>query len=139
MAVTIKNINDAYVYQLYNPQDENLIKSVYISRNFGQPEDYVEYNIFDSKGILLTTTYDVDTFRTVDPDPETNLYTTIKFDPEFDVKSEGFTTGKVQITYNVFRICSFIFSRQSFISTTLFCISKWLLLLPSVFISLPTS
>lgn len=103
MAVTIKNINDAYVYQLYNPQDENLIKSVYISRNFGQPEDYVEYNIFDSKGVLLTTTYDVDTFRTVDPDPETNLYTTIKFDPEFDVKSEGFTTGKVQITYNVFR------------------------------------
>ena len=103
MAVTIKNINDAYVYQLYSPQDENLIKSVYISRNFGQPEDYVEYNIFDSKGVLLTTTYDVDTFRTVDPDPETNLYTTIKFDPEFDVKSEGFNTGKVQITYNVFR------------------------------------
>lgn len=103
MAVTIKNINDAYVYQLYNPQDENLIKSVYISRNFGQPEDYIEYNIFDSKGILLTTTYDIDTFRTVNPDPETNLYTTIKFDPEFDVKSEGFNTGKVQITYNVFR------------------------------------
>jgi len=54
-----------------------------------------------------------------------------------DYISKDYKANK--LFYRAFNTCSLICSNSSFILTTIFCISAWLLLEPVVFISLPIS
>ena len=90
-------------YQNYDNKDLSLIQTARISRPFGQPEDYIEYFIYDVNGDLLTSNYFVSSYSPTNPDPVTENYTTLQIDPEGDIRAEGFDRGAVTITYNFFR------------------------------------
>jgi len=87
--------------QKYSDQDIALINNTYINTTFGDPNDYIETFISDENGDILSYNYNLQSyFKTSEVNSGTNKFTSILIDPEKDVKSEGFTRGKVSIQYN---------------------------------------
>ena len=101
--VNIQLTSPVESYQQYDNRDLSLIQSARISRPFGQPEDYIEYFIYDVNGELLTSNYFVSDYTPINPDPVSGNYSSLQIDPEKDVKAEGFDRGTVSINYNFFR------------------------------------
>ena len=90
-------------YQEYNSKDLSLINYNIISRNFGEGNDYIEYFINDLNNNLLSSNYNVLSYKIKNTDPVNNVGNTIILDPESDVRNEGYDRGAVNITYNFFR------------------------------------
>jgi len=90
-------------FQEYNNKDLSLINYNIISRNFGETNDYIEYFINDLNNNLLSSNYNVLSYKIKNADSVNNLGNIILLDPEYDVKNEGYDRGAVNITYNFFR------------------------------------
>jgi len=95
--------NPTSTYQQYDSKDLSLITTATISNPFGEPEDYVEYFIYDLNDNLLTSDYYTTNYKPGNIDPATGTYTSIQIDPESDVRLQGYDRGTVKITYNFFR------------------------------------
>lgn len=93
----------ASTYQQYDSKDLSLITSATIANPFGEPEDYVEYFIYDPNDNLLTSNYYAKNYKPGNVDPVTGNYTSIQIDPESDVRLQGYDRGTTKISYNFFR------------------------------------
>ena len=89
--------------QDYTTQDESLLNSLVISKEFGQPEDKVEIHILSPNGDLLNSIYDFKNYTTRSTIEDTSLYNTIELDPKSDLESFGYFKGQYNISYNFYR------------------------------------
>ena len=101
MAISIKKISQNT--NILPVSASNLVATRNMTRNFGQPEDYVEMHIADPSGkvvLSLTpfTNYTVpSTFVTASQIHE------LTFDPATDISNAGIQFGSYTVTYNIFR------------------------------------
>ena len=87
--------------QNYSNRDLTLLSTTITNTTFGDVNDYIEAFISDEAGNLLSYNYNLETYvKTSEVNSGTNKFTSILLDPEKDVKSEGYTRGKVTIQYN---------------------------------------
>lgn len=91
-------------YQAYSSDDIRLISATNILGTFGQPDDYIEYHIYDLNDDLLTSNYNYTSYKTTtDVNSTTGTYNKIILDPQADVKSNGYNRGSVTINYNFYK------------------------------------
>jgi hypothetical protein len=107
MADNIKivgNIVNQQQITRYNTNDVNLLTPYTISEDFGQPNDYIEYFIYDAGNTLLSTNYNYKSFKspsTSTVSPSGNL-PVIEIDPILDLKNLGYVSGEFIVQYNFF-------------------------------------
>ena len=89
--------------QDYTTQDESLLNSLVINKEFGQPEDKVEVHISSPNGDLLSSIYDFRNYTTRSTIEDTSLYNTIELDPKSDLESFGYFKGQYDISYHFYR------------------------------------
>ena len=89
--------------QDYTTQDESLLNSLVINKEFGQPEDKVEIHISSPNGDLLNSIYDFRNYTTRSTIEDTSLYNTIELDPKSDLESFGYFKGQYDISYHFYR------------------------------------
>lgn len=102
--VDIKYLGTSTGFQTYSSLDKDLINKYFINTAFGQPDDYVEYFIYDLNNQVIGRNYNATLYKqgsTVDP--VTNTTTALYLDPQQDAKQEGFNRGSVVIKYNFLR------------------------------------
>lgn len=102
--ISVQNINYIAVpeNQEYTPQDNSVLNSVYITRNFGLANDYIENHIYSPGDELLASNYNFRNYTVENADPS-NTYNQIVFSPEDDVKSQGINQGTVTSLYYFYR------------------------------------
>ena len=90
--------------QNYNAKDNSLITNSFINTQFGDPNDSIEYFIYDTTGTLLDSVYNASNY-TPSPsvNPITNLYNSITLDPKNDLAANGYNRGTLNIQYNFLR------------------------------------
>ena len=90
--------------QEYNEKDASLITTSLINTKFGDPNDSIEYFIYDTTGTLLDSVYNASNY-TPSPsvNPITNLYNSITLDPKNDLAANGYNRGTLNIQYNFLR------------------------------------
>lgn len=92
-------------YQEYNPKDLNLIQQFQLVSNFGKPEDYIEYYIYDLNSNLLFSNPNSINYKLgpqgSDPTNDTSTYLILS--PEQDVRAYGIDRGSVNITYYFYK------------------------------------
>jgi len=107
MADNIKivgNIVDTQQVSRYDEQDTNLLVPQTIKEDFGQPNDYIEYFIYDIGGNLLNVDYTYQDFKL----PNTSFVTPtgslpiIEIDPVKDLQNLGYISGEYKVQYNFF-------------------------------------
>ena len=102
--VNISYIGSGTELQTYIPSDDALITNSFIYTQFGDPNDSIEYFIYDSVGNLLDKVYNAIDYK---PDstvnPTTELYSSIALDPKKDLESRGYNRGTLEIQYNFLR------------------------------------
>ena len=90
--------------QNYSVKDDSLITNSFINTKFGDPNDVIEYFIYDITGILIDTVYDASNYT---PSPSVNpvsgLYSSITLDPKNDLAANGYDRGTLNIQYNFLR------------------------------------
>jgi hypothetical protein len=90
--------------QNYSVKDNSLITNSFINTKFGDPNDVIEYFIYDTTGILIDTVYDASNYT---PSPSVNpvsgLYSSITLDPKNDLAANGYDRGTLNIQYNFLR------------------------------------
>ena len=92
-----------FVTQTILPQDRELIKSAYIVKEFGLPNDYIEAHFYDPNEQLLGSNYNYANY-TVDLTSDSSaLYNQIKVDPAFDLIQAGFRNGEMNVVYKFYR------------------------------------
>ena len=102
--ISITNISsDNLISQDYNPQDLNLLNGFEINREFGAEQDIVEVHIFSNNNQLLTSSYNFTNYSTQVTNEATSFYNTLYVDPVENLKSNGFTLGKYNISYLFYR------------------------------------
>jgi hypothetical protein len=90
--------------QDYSQKDKALITDNFINVSFGDPNDYIEYFIYDSNQTLLDKNYDAKEYYPNRTDnPVTNTYSSIALDPKADLSSRGYNRGSLNIQYNFLR------------------------------------
>lgn len=90
--------------QNYNQKDSALIADNFINVEFGDPNDYIEYFIYDSNQTLLDSNYDAKNYYpNLTANPTNDTYTSISLEPEKDLKSRGYNRGTLNIQYNFLR------------------------------------
>jgi hypothetical protein len=86
----------------YTEADINLLTSQLIQESFGQPNDYIEYFIYDAGGNLLNINYTYKNFKL----PSDSFVTPagslpiIEIDPVKDLQTLGYTSGEFKVQYN---------------------------------------
>jgi len=101
--VNISYIGSGQVYQDYRSRDTDLILSSVITPNFGSPNDYVEFFVYDENSSLISSNYNLISYKPESLDPKTNLFTAISVDPREDLESLGINRGTVNVQYNFLR------------------------------------
>ena len=103
MIVSVQKINESLAK--YDTIDSSLIASRDYIRQFGLPEDYVEYHVYTKGNSLLFSEYNYTGYRipgTLQGGTET--YTEeLQFFPEAVIENLGFTYGTYIVQFNVFR------------------------------------
>ena len=125
MADNIKivgEILDTQQVSRYDTDDINLLSSTLLKENFGQPEDYIEYYVYDIGGNLLNINYSYKNFKLPNtqgqnPGDYNNIsvgsisnynsqsYSTlpiIEIDPIKDLQNLGYSSGEFKVQYNIF-------------------------------------
>jgi hypothetical protein len=102
----------------YDIQDEQLLNPIVQQETFGQPEDYVEYFVFDLGGNILNSNYNYTSYKLPSDYAYSQSYLpTLEIDPIQDIENLGYESGEVTSRYNFFRkISGEPFSTQLFIS-----------------------
>jgi hypothetical protein len=102
--VNISYIGSGTESQAYMPKDDALITNSFIYTQFGDPNDSIEYFIYDSVGNLLDKVYNA-TDYTPSPgmNPTSGLYSSFTLDPQKDLLSRGYNRGTLDIQYNFLR------------------------------------
>jgi hypothetical protein len=102
----------------YDIQDEQLLLPIVQQETFGQPEDYVEYFVFDLGGNVLNSNYNYNSYKLPSDSAYSQSYLpTLEIDPIRDIENLGYESGEVTSRYNFFRkISGEPFSSQLFIS-----------------------
>lgn len=101
--VQISYVGSGQTYQDYAIVDESLISSNFITPNFGAPNDYVEFFVYDESGTLIASNYNLESYRPDSIDPQTNLFTALTIDPQSDLESLGINRGVTTVQYNFLR------------------------------------
>ena len=105
----MENVNIIYdgpgiVQQDYTPQDDRLITSNYITGEFGDSSDYIEFFVYDQNGNLEFVNYQLEDYY---PDSKNtikaNRYSALVLDPQKDLNSLGFNRGVLNTQYNFLR------------------------------------
>jgi len=92
-----------YINQDYNINDEALLNSLNINKEFGLPEDKVEVHVISPNGEVLNSVYDFKNYTTRQTIQGTSLYDQVELDPKADLESFGITLGKYELIYNFYR------------------------------------
>jgi hypothetical protein len=102
--VNITYTGDEIGSQEYNVKDNSLITNSFIYTKFGDPNDSIEYFIYDTTGTLLDSVYNASNY-TPSPsvNPVTSLYSSITLDPKNDLAANGYERGALNIQYNFLR------------------------------------
>lgn len=102
--VNVTYAGQGVVEQNYSLRDENLIDINYINSTFGDPEDRVEFFIYDVNSNLLDVVYD---FKGYTPyqtiNAQTNKFDRLLIDTIKDAKDRGFNRGSFTTQYNFFK------------------------------------
>jgi len=92
------------VQQDYSPQDDRLITSNYITAEFGDSSDYIEFFVYDQNGNLEFVNYQLEDYY---PDSKNtingNRYSALVLDPQKDLTTLGFNRGILNTQYNFLR------------------------------------
>lgn len=92
------------VQQDYSIQDDSLITSNFITGEFGDSSDYIEFFVYDQNGSLEFVSYQ---FKDYYPDSKNkisdNRFSGLVLDPEKDLTSIGINRGTVNTQYNFLR------------------------------------
>jgi hypothetical protein len=107
MADNIKivgQILDTGIINRYTPQDVELMVPTVQQGTFGQPNDYIEYFVFDLGGTILNVDYNYRSYKL----PTTSAYSqsllpNLEIDPIQDIENLGYESGEVTVRYNFFR------------------------------------
>jgi len=90
--------------QNYSEKDNSLITNSFIYTKFGDPNDVIEYFIYDTTDTLLDRIYNASNYI---PSPSVNpvsgLYSSITLDPKKDLEANGYDRGTLNIQYNFLR------------------------------------
>jgi hypothetical protein len=102
--VNISYTGEGLESQNYNAKDNSLITNSFIYTKFGDPNDVIEYFIYDTTGTLIDRVYNVSNYT---PSPSVNpvsgLYSSITLDPKNDLAANGYDRGTLNIQYNFLR------------------------------------
>lgn len=104
--VDITQINSQNITsQKYSLQDENLIQSVDLIKQFGKPTDYIEYHVYSIDNALLHSDYSTLNYRYFNQSQVTpnNTVSNISLNPTQNIISSGYNKGSINITYNILR------------------------------------
>ena len=102
--VNISYVGSGAESQVYIPKDDALITNSFIYTQFGDPNDSIEYFIYDTSGNLLDKVYNaIDYKPSSTVNPTTDLYSSITLDPQRDLASRGYNRGALDIQYNFLR------------------------------------
>ena len=92
------------VQQDYTPQDDRLITSNYITAEYGDSSDYIEFFVYDQNGNLEFVNYQLEDYY---PDSKNtingNRYAALVLDPQKDLTSLGYNRGILNTQYNFLR------------------------------------
>ena len=102
--VNISYTGEGLETQNYSAKDNSLITNSFIYTQFGDPNDSIEYFIYDTTGTLIDSVYNANNY-TPSPsvNPITNLYNSITLDPKNDLAANGYDRGTLNIQYNFLR------------------------------------
>jgi len=87
----------------YDSDDIRLLSSQKIKEDFGQPNDYIEYFVYDAGDNLLNTNYSYKSFKSPSTsyvDPTNGYLPIIEIDPVKDLQNLGYTSGEFKVYYN---------------------------------------
>jgi hypothetical protein len=88
----------------YTEEDLNLLSPLTLKEDFGLPNDYIEYYVYDVANNLLNFNYSYQSFKL----PTTSFITPtgslpiIEIDPVNDLKNLGYSSGEFKVQYNFF-------------------------------------
>ena len=102
--ISVQNIEYIAVpeNQEYTPQDNSVLNSVYITRDFGLPNDYIENHIYSPSEELLASNYNFKNYTIQNANPA-NTFNQMVFSPDDDVKAQGINQGTVNSFYYFYR------------------------------------
>ncbi len=104
MIVSVQQLNQQL--SKYDTIDQSLVVSRDYVRQFGTPEDYVEYHIYTKSGALISSFYDYRGYKIPDTliQGSTQTYTQqLEFEPGLLLEQEGYTFGTYDVQFNIFR------------------------------------
>jgi hypothetical protein len=99
--VNVIYTGEGKVSQDYSIKDKSLVKSDYVNSSFGDPNDKVEFFVYDLNENLIQATYDFTGYTPYQSiNSETNKFNQLLIDPLNDAKSFGFDRGSFKVQYN---------------------------------------
>lgn len=93
----------SFINQDYKPQDENLLNSLEINNEFGNPDDKIEMHIISPNGDIIESIYDFKNYRILNTTQNSSLFNQIELDPKSDLENLGYFSGQYDINYNFYR------------------------------------
>jgi hypothetical protein len=98
--VNINNINpNTLTLQNISPEDVSIIPNTTITSSFSPVNSKIEYFIYDFNNNLLSSNYDLRSYKPVQITAEGNIVD-MTLVPEFDAVNAGYDTGIVKTIYN---------------------------------------
>ena len=106
----------------YDTDDTNLLSPILLKEDFGQPQDYIEYFVYDAGGNLLNVNYSYRDFKLPNTQGQTpgdyndisvgvisnynsqsySSLPVIEIDPVKDLQNLGYSSGEFKVQYNLF-------------------------------------
>lgn len=93
----------SFINQDYKPQDENLLNSLEINNEFGNPDDKIEMHVISPNGDIIESIYDFKNYRILNTTQNSSLFNQIELDPKSDLENLGYFSGQYDINYNFYR------------------------------------
>jgi hypothetical protein len=98
--VNISNINpNTLTLQNISPEDVSIIPNTTITSSFSPVNSKVEYFVYDFNDTLLSSNYDLRSYKPVQITAEGNIVD-MTLVPEFDAVNAGYDTGTIKTIYN---------------------------------------
>ena len=102
--VNVTYLGTATDEQTYSASDKALISSNFINTEFGQPDDYIEFFVYDLNNEIIYRSYTNNNYQIgSNANPVNGLTAQVTLDPAKDVQRGGVTRGSVVTQYNFYR------------------------------------